>query len=287
MWYGGATHGAWCNAQTRPWHCSDCGAKVFFFRCDCGCAVFFDKLGDNWPEHQCRAPSKSKQPNSPPKPSSLGPATIGIGTKHRSLVACPICKVAVREDRLQAHLRRCPVTHGSKKGMFAASSTPEAKKVRDETRQQKEQQEYLDRYAPPNLTYEQAKEIERTQGLLALFALKRHYHEGPPKRKAQEQQVNRSGHSTRRNAKRKDRSALSKTQTAYSGTRPTRMLSVCPQCKAKVREDWLQEHLVRCPKNKANPATSGGRSDYARQHIVTGFASDYENVGGKAGSKFW
>ena len=48
-----ATHGWWCNTVTYPTKCSGCGEPVFFFRCDCGSAVFFDALGEPWPEHDC------------------------------------------------------------------------------------------------------------------------------------------------------------------------------------------------------------------------------------------
>jgi len=53
MPYGEPTHGWWCNARTYPTRCKYCGAKVFFFTCDCGSKVFFDELGWPWPEHRC------------------------------------------------------------------------------------------------------------------------------------------------------------------------------------------------------------------------------------------
>jgi hypothetical protein len=33
--------------------CKYCGQKVFYFYCDCGCKVFFDDLGGDWPIHNC------------------------------------------------------------------------------------------------------------------------------------------------------------------------------------------------------------------------------------------
>ena len=48
-----ATHGWWCNTVTFPTKCPSCSEPVFFFRCDCGSAVFFDDLGEPWPEHHC------------------------------------------------------------------------------------------------------------------------------------------------------------------------------------------------------------------------------------------
>ena len=48
-----ATHGWWCNTVTYPTTCRGCGEPVFYFRCDCGSAVFFDALGEPWPEHDC------------------------------------------------------------------------------------------------------------------------------------------------------------------------------------------------------------------------------------------
>ncbi len=48
-----ASHGWWCNSITYPTKCPGCGEPVFFFRCDHGSAVFFDALGEPWPEHDC------------------------------------------------------------------------------------------------------------------------------------------------------------------------------------------------------------------------------------------
>lgn len=48
-----ATHGWWCNTVTYPTKCRGCGEPVFYFSCDCGSAVFFDALGEPWPEHDC------------------------------------------------------------------------------------------------------------------------------------------------------------------------------------------------------------------------------------------
>jgi hypothetical protein len=48
-----ASHGAWCHAKTVPMTCRYCGARVFYFSCDCGCSVFFDELGPPWPRHLC------------------------------------------------------------------------------------------------------------------------------------------------------------------------------------------------------------------------------------------
>ena len=50
-----ATHGPWCGAVTWPTKCPhpDCRADVYFFKCNCGCKVFFDSLGTPWPIHDC------------------------------------------------------------------------------------------------------------------------------------------------------------------------------------------------------------------------------------------
>lgn len=48
-----ASHGKWCSAVTWPTKCPSCGEPVFFFRCNCGCKVFFDDLGSPWPIHDC------------------------------------------------------------------------------------------------------------------------------------------------------------------------------------------------------------------------------------------
>ena len=43
-----------CNAKTYPITCKYCGESVYYFSCDCGSSVFFEKLGDPWPRHNCR-----------------------------------------------------------------------------------------------------------------------------------------------------------------------------------------------------------------------------------------
>lgn len=48
------THGRFqCGATTKPRRCPYCKASVFFFSCSCGCRVWFDELGDDWPKHPC------------------------------------------------------------------------------------------------------------------------------------------------------------------------------------------------------------------------------------------
>lgn len=48
-----AVHGYLCNSKTFPLNCKDCGDRIFFFQCDCGCRVLFDDLGPPWPQHRC------------------------------------------------------------------------------------------------------------------------------------------------------------------------------------------------------------------------------------------
>lgn len=49
-----AVHGYWCDTKTFPLTCKDCGDRIFFFQCECGCRVLFDDLGPPWPQHRCR-----------------------------------------------------------------------------------------------------------------------------------------------------------------------------------------------------------------------------------------
>jgi len=53
MGWQGSVHGEWCHSKTYPTTCRYCGARVFFFTCDCGCKVFFNSLGPPWPTHLC------------------------------------------------------------------------------------------------------------------------------------------------------------------------------------------------------------------------------------------
>lgn len=42
-----------CNSRAYPTTCRYCHQQVFYFFCDHGSKVFFDELGDGWPEHSC------------------------------------------------------------------------------------------------------------------------------------------------------------------------------------------------------------------------------------------
>ena len=64
----GAIHGWWCNTKTYPTRCPTCNKPVFYFSCNCGCSVFFNKLGQPWPIHSCRSsPSNNYVQKVPPK----------------------------------------------------------------------------------------------------------------------------------------------------------------------------------------------------------------------------
>ena len=53
-YYKGKRHGEHCNSKTYPTNCKQCGSKIFYFSCDCGCKVFFEELGHPWNVHHCR-----------------------------------------------------------------------------------------------------------------------------------------------------------------------------------------------------------------------------------------
>ena len=64
----GARHGWWCNTKTYRTNCPTCNRSVFYFSCDCGCRVFFNKLGQPWPIHSCHSsPSSDYAQKVPPK----------------------------------------------------------------------------------------------------------------------------------------------------------------------------------------------------------------------------
>jgi hypothetical protein len=46
-------HSPDCYTKTYPTSCPYCGQEVFFFACSCGSKIFFDGLGDPWPQHHC------------------------------------------------------------------------------------------------------------------------------------------------------------------------------------------------------------------------------------------
>ena len=67
--WGGPAHGPdVCNSETRRTSCPSCRQTVFFFFCDHGSRVYFDRLGHPWPLHAC---GKSRRP--PPHPRTVDP----------------------------------------------------------------------------------------------------------------------------------------------------------------------------------------------------------------------
>lgn len=52
VFYNGVSHGSWCKSKAPKFPCRHCRKTVFFFQCDCGCRVLFDKLGWPWPQHK-------------------------------------------------------------------------------------------------------------------------------------------------------------------------------------------------------------------------------------------
>lgn len=53
-YFDSASHGDWCNAETKRIRCQYCKKyPIFYFGCDNGCKVFFDELGDLWPLDAC------------------------------------------------------------------------------------------------------------------------------------------------------------------------------------------------------------------------------------------
>jgi len=48
-----ASHGPWCGSKTVPMRCAYCHATIFWFTCEHGCSVLFDRIGGDWPKHLC------------------------------------------------------------------------------------------------------------------------------------------------------------------------------------------------------------------------------------------
>ena len=54
-----ASHGPHiCASTTYPTVCPRCRQDVFYFSCSHGSKVFFDDLGEDWPEHDCTRPRR-------------------------------------------------------------------------------------------------------------------------------------------------------------------------------------------------------------------------------------
>jgi hypothetical protein len=62
-----ATHGPWCNARGYETRCPLCGEPVFYWYCDCGCKVFFEKgvpikgADEKWPKHFDHCPGVGRE----------------------------------------------------------------------------------------------------------------------------------------------------------------------------------------------------------------------------------
>lgn len=81
----GAIHGWWCNTKTYPTYCPSCNRRVFYFSCNCGCSVFFNKLGKPWPIHRCHSsPSDGYVQKVPPRAFDLGETSQKTGAHTTS-----------------------------------------------------------------------------------------------------------------------------------------------------------------------------------------------------------
>jgi len=138
------THGSGCVKRfCYPTFCPRCRGEVFYWECTCGSKVFFDSLGD-WQEHGClQVKSKAivervsggsnciligkrKVKRRRMRPRSNGGSPTLLSTPaaqirplpdvHRHahgsisklpLLQCEVCRIAVRSDRLDKHLRKC------------------------------------------------------------------------------------------------------------------------------------------------------------------------------------
>lgn len=82
-------HGPWCGAKTIPVKCKSCGEEVFYFSCNCGCKVFFDELGGEWPEHYCRRYSTNSRSVKANKVAATTFFTNGLSSqKTGSILKC-------------------------------------------------------------------------------------------------------------------------------------------------------------------------------------------------------
>ena len=77
-------------------NCPSCNQSVFYFSCDCGCRVFFDKLGQPWPIHSCH----SSQSNSHVRKTS--PKPLGRGNTVRK----PLSPTKRRHDKSTSRDRK-------------------------------------------------------------------------------------------------------------------------------------------------------------------------------------
>ena len=92
----GATHGWWCNTKTYPTNCPSCNQSVFYFSCDCGCSVFFNKLGQPWPIHSCHSSqSNNHVRKTAPKPLDRG-----------NTVQKPLSSTGRRHDKSRSYDRK-------------------------------------------------------------------------------------------------------------------------------------------------------------------------------------
>ena len=94
----GAIHGWWCNTKTYPTHCPSCNHPVFYFSCDCGCRVFFNKLGQPWPIHSCH----SAQPDS--NVPKISPKSL----ERRETIQKPTVYTGREHDKLKPHSTKNP-----------------------------------------------------------------------------------------------------------------------------------------------------------------------------------
>ena len=97
-------HGPHCRTLfCWPSSCPDCRQEVFYWGCSCGSRVFFDRLGEPWPVHEC-ARTRSLLPLRPP---SLSEGDRPPDETNPMLyIACEFCGYRVRRGRMDEHQRR-------------------------------------------------------------------------------------------------------------------------------------------------------------------------------------
>jgi len=78
-----STHGPQCGGEGWDTVCAVCRRDVFYFHCDHGSKVFFDRPGGDWPRHACKARTTSSRKASLPTGGVFdGGAFPGIPVYH-------------------------------------------------------------------------------------------------------------------------------------------------------------------------------------------------------------
>jgi hypothetical protein len=122
-------HGVWCHSKTIPMTCRHCGQKIYYFFCDCGCRVFFDNLGGDWPIHECSGSHFKKASSAKPIPKILKPTEKVLWSLITADEIEKEYKIRVRKNQSAFYNSKVPILFMEAKKDISVTTTDIIKEI--------------------------------------------------------------------------------------------------------------------------------------------------------------